>query len=89
MQLTTARADGSGLFQKLRDRAGRDRVGVARFAVTLGGGVPVHLVTVDVDDHHTVLETVQRTRQPVALLIRQIEWRNLGLRGAQPNLPVM
>ena len=48
--------------------AGRDDgVRVPRVAVPLGRRVAVHLVPVDVDDHHALLQLVERGEQAVAL----------------------
>ena len=72
---------------------------MARLPVTLGRAVPVHLVSLRVDDDDTVPETMQRVGQAIALdgsvtsvpelLFARRFPRGLATQGTQPNLPVM
>jgi hypothetical protein len=78
LQFALRRVPGTGVVEELGDRAGRDRVGVARLAVSLGRSVAEDLAAVGVDDDHPVAEVGECSDETIPLRDRRV--------GFGPNL---
>jgi hypothetical protein len=103
LQLAFGGVAGTGVVEKLGDGAGRDRVGVPCFPITLRGAIAEDLSPVRIDDDDPVAEIEQRRREaipfgdgrvgsgsnPFALRIEERCGTLLASKRAQPNLPVM